>query len=477
MRPGIAPLVGLLALIPALTLAAEPVTSLPPEVLRVLKQQGLRERGLSVYVQELGQAQPLLAVNADAPRNPASTMKLLTTLAALEELGPAWTWKTEAYATAPVVNGVLEGDLYIKGYGDPYLVIEHFWRFLRALRKGGIDEIRGNLVIDESYFEPSLGRAAQFDRRPDHAYNVEPRALLVNFQAVNLRFLPEPKAQRVRIVADPQPAQFTLDNRVRLVRGPCGHGPYGVGVQVLPRAMPQRIMFSGRYSVDCGEDNLYRVVAEGGSYVHGVFKTVWTELGGKFSGGVREAVTPADAQLLHAATSPPLSDILRSVNKHSNNVMTRHVLLTLGAEKYGPPGTVSKGIAAIRDWLQRRGLDFPELVIENGSGLSRHERISARHLADVVRTGWESPYMPEYLASLPILSMDGTLRLRSGGALAGRAHLKTGSLNDVRAKAGVVLDEQGRRLVVVILHNDARADTAAGEAVHNAVLAWVNSRP
>lgn len=465
---------GLLPLIPA---SAESAGQLPAVIAQELKRQKMSERGLSVYVHEIGQAEPLLAVNADVPRNPASTMKLLTTLATLEELGPAYTWKTEAYATAPVRDGVLEGDLYIKGYGDPYLVIEHFWRFLRALRKGGLTEIRGNLVIDQSYFGPVPGQPDDFDRRANRAYNVQPHALLVNFQAVNFRFQPEPGTRQLQVIADPQPSQFAIDNRVRLARGPCGGGARGLGMQVAVRGDLQRLVFSGRYSSECGNDEFYRVVADPEPYIHGVFKSVWIELGGRFEGGVREGAVPAEARLLHGAISPPLAEIIRVVNKYSNNVMTRQLLLTLGAEKYEAPGTVDKGIAAIHAWLKQKGLTFPELVLENGSGLSRDERISARHLGAVLRTAWDSPYMPEFLASLPILSMDGTLRLRNGGALAGRAHLKTGSLNHVRAQAGIVLDEHGRRLVVVVLHNDTRADTAAGQAVQGAVLNWVSRRP
>ena len=456
--------------------AAAPADTLPPEVVQALRNFRLSERGLSVYVHEVGAPEPLLAVRADTPRNPASTMKLLTTLAALETLGPAYTWKTEAYALAPVRDGVLDGDLYIKGYGDPYLVIEHFWRFLRALRKSGIEEIRGDLVLDQSFFAAAAGRSADFDGRALRAYNVLPRALLVNFQTVNIRFLPQPGAQRVRIVADPQPAQLAIDNRVRLAAGPCRGGARGLGMQVASRADFQKIVFSGRYSPDCGDDQLYRVVAEGEQYIHGVFKTVWTEMGGRFEGGVREGLVPPAAQLLHSATSPPLAEIIRVVNKYSNNVMARQILLTLGAEKFGAPATVDKGVAAIQEWLAQRGLDFPELVIENGSGLSREERISARHLGQLLLKAWESPAMPEFLASLPILATDGTQRLRHGGALAGRAHLKTGSLNDVRAQAGLVLDDKGRRLVVVMLHNDARADTAS-EAAQSALLAWVSRRP
>jgi D-alanyl-D-alanine carboxypeptidase/D-alanyl-D-alanine-endopeptidase (penicillin-binding protein 4) len=467
-------ILGLLTVVPA---QAAPAAVLPTEVAQLLKRQGLSAQGLSVYVHEVGQPEAVLAVNADVSRNPASTMKLLTTLVALEELGPAYTWKTEAYATAPVRDGVLEGDLYIKGYGDPYLVIEHFWRFLRALRKGGLSEIRGDLIIDQGYFEPGSGQPTDFDRRPHRAYNVQPQALLVNFQAVNFRFLPQPRQQRVLIVADPQPAQLAIDNRVRLTNGPCGGGARGVGMQVADRAGMQKMVFSGRYSVHCGDDDFYRVVAEPSHYIHGVFMTLWQEMGGRFAGGVREGVVPESATLLHGAVSPPLSEIIRVVNKYSNNVMTRQLLLTLGAERHGAPGTVEKGIAVIHEWLQQRDLEFAELVLENGSGLSREERISARHLGAVLLAAWQSPYMPEFLASLPILAMDGTLKRHGGGGLAGRAHLKTGSINNVRAQAGIALDERGRHMVVVILHNAASADTAAGQAVQDAVLNWLNRRP
>lgn len=463
----------LLAVMPA---QAAPSETLPAEVAQTLKRHGLSARGLSVYVHEVGQPEPLLAVAADVPRNPASTMKLLTTLVALEELGPGWTWKTEAYASAPVRDGVLDGDLYIKGYGDPYLVIEHFWRFLRALRKGGLTEIRGDLIIDQGFFNPGSEQPSAFDRRPHRAYNVQPRALLVNFQAVNFRFLPQPALKRVELIADPQPAQFAIDNRVRLTGGPCRGGAHAVGLQVADRAGFQKLVFSGAYSANCGEDDFYRVVAGPEAYIHGVFKTLWTEMGGRFAGAVREAPVPDGAALLHSATSPPLSEIIRVVNKYSNNVMTRQLLLTLGAEKYGAPGTTEKGVAAIHAWLAQRDLKFPELVLENGSGLSRNERISARHLGAVLLAAWRSPAMPEFLASLPILSVDGTLKRRNGGGLAGRAHLKGGSIDNVRAQAGLLLDEQGRRLVVVVLHNDARV-ASAGEQVQSAVLAWANSRP
>ena len=452
--------------------------NLPEAIAATLKRQGFPARGLSLYVHEIDRPEPVLAVSADTPRHPASTMKLLTTLAALEQLGPAWRWKTEVYVTAPVHNGRLDGDLYIKGHGDPYLVTEHFWQLLRALRAAGLETINGNLVLDQSHFASEPGDAADFDDQPLRAYNVLPRALLVNFQAVNFRFQPQPGDKRVHILADPLPANVVLENRVTLVEGPCRGGFRHLNMKLRDDRGLTRVIFSGVYDSGCGDNMLFRVVSEPASYILGLFRTLWAQIGGRFEGGVRDGRIPEGASLLHTAYSPPLTDIVRSINKYSNNVMARQLLLTLGAENGGAPGTTQKGIQGVREWLGRKDLTFAELVLENGAGLSREETISARHLGQVLLAGWRSPYMPEFISSLPLAAMDGTLRRRfNGAALEGQMHLKTGLLRDVRSVAGYVLDRAGRRVAVVCLHNHARADTAAGEAVQEAVLQWVHERP
>ncbi len=452
-----------------------PRTSLPEPVARALKSAGFSTRGLSIYVHEVGQERPLLTVAADTPRNPASTIKLLATLVALEELGPAYTWRTEAYAGGPVRDGKLEGDFYLKGYGDPYLVIERFWHFLRTLRNGGLNEIAGDLVLDQSYFAKEAADPADFDGRPLRAYNVLPQALLVNFQAVNFKFLPE--AGRVRIIADPLPAHMEIVNRVKLKYNRCRGWARRLKMRLRNAGQQQQVIFSGRYNAACGKNEIFRVVSEPAPYIHGVFRTLWTEQGAWFNGGVREGTVPFDAELLHTGYSLPLADIVRAINKYSNNVMTRQLLLTLGAERLAPPGTTDKGIRVVRAWLDRHGLNFPELVLDNGAGLSRKERISARHLGELLLAAHESPYMPEFMSSLPVFAVDGTLRKRFGGELAGRVHLKTGTIDNVRAMAGYLLDRRGRRMVVVSLHNRWRADSRAGEMVQDALLNWVYQRP
>jgi D-alanyl-D-alanine carboxypeptidase/D-alanyl-D-alanine-endopeptidase (penicillin-binding protein 4) len=274
------------------------------------------------------------------------------------------------------------------------------------------------------------------------------------------------------------PANVEVDNQVTLAHGPCRGWGRNLGMKVRHENDQTRVIFSGTYDAACGDNELFRVVSEPAPYILGIFRALWTELGGRFEGGAREGTVPAEAHLLATAYSPPLADIIRSINKYSNNVMARQLLLTLGAEQAGAPGTTEKGIVAVRAWLKHRGLDFPELVLENGAGLSREEAISARHLGEVLLTAWRSPYMPEFISSFPISAMDGTLRKRFNEAsFEGQMHLKTGSLQDVRSVAGYVQDRAGRRVVVVCLHNNPQADTAAGEAVQEAVLQWVYERP
>jgi serine-type D-Ala-D-Ala carboxypeptidase/endopeptidase (penicillin-binding protein 4) len=471
--PGIMGLLALLAWPVSAPLAD--ADRVPPPVAQALKAHRLAPRDLSIYVHEVGRSEPLLAFNADVPRNPASTMKLLTTLAALEVLGPAYQWRTEAWTDAEPVDGRLDGNLYIKGYGDPYLVIEQFWRFLRGLRQTGLESVDGELIVDQSYFQPAPGDPAEFDGRPLRAYNVMPSALLVNFQTVSLRFLPDAAAGRLHIAADPHPPRLTVDNRVRLTAGGCRGFGRNLAMRVVREADADRVIFTGRYPASCGENEIHRVLTDATPYVAGVFRALWGELGGRVAGGWREAPVPANARLLHSHASPPLADIVRSINKFSNNVMTRQLLLTLGAERAGPPGSDEQGIAALHDWLAGKGLVFPELVVDNGAGLSRSERISARHLGQVVQAGLASPYMPEFLASLPLLGMDGTLQRRAADGLSGRARLKTGSLDNVRSLAGVVTDRRGRQYAVAMLHNARRVEGYAGEAVQDALLAWLDA--
>jgi D-alanyl-D-alanine carboxypeptidase/D-alanyl-D-alanine-endopeptidase (penicillin-binding protein 4) len=446
---------------------------LPEPVARALAQAGIPESATAFYVHEIGAERPLLAVGTERAMNPASTIKLVTTYAALELLGPAFQWVTEAYADGSLGGTVLTGDLVLKGRGDPKLTIESFWLLLRTLRHRGITDIRGDLVLDRSYFSPTNHDPARFDDQPVRPYNTGPDALLVNYKAVRLFFVPDSESRLVRIVAEPSLPQVQIVNRVALVDGPCGDWVNRLRVDAQGGSAAARLTFRGRYAASCGErERSYSVLAHA-HYVLGLFRELWRELGGTFTGTVRDGTAGPDARFIAAVSSPALSEVVRDMNKFSNNVMARQLYLTLGAEGAGEPGTEGKSERVIREWLAGKGLSVPELVLENGSGLSRAERISARNLGLLLLTSFKSPVMPEFLASLPLTAVDGTMKKRLWDAgVAGQAHIKTGSLTGVRAIAGYVLDARGRRLVVVSIVNHANAVNA--EAAQDALLDWVH---
>ncbi len=457
-----------------LALSAPPAAAevLPPPIGGALARAGIPQSAVGLFVQDVDATKPALAFNAAQPMNPASAIKLVTTLAALELLGPTFTWRTEAYLGAPLADGVLDGDLVLKGYGDPRLTIENFWLFVRSLRARGLREIRGDLVLDRSYFETDNHDPARFDNEPLRPYNVGADALLVNYKAVRFQFLPDATQKSVQIVAEPRLAELEIANAVRAGDGACGDWRAGLRYEVRPNGAAARVSFAGSMPASCGERYWNMALLSHPQYVYAAFRQLWEESGGTLRGGVRDGPPPAGAKPFAVFESPAAAEIVRDMNKFSNNVMARQIFLTLSAETTRLPGRYDRSARAVQSWLQARGLDFPELVIENGSGLSRRERISPANLGRLLVAAYRSSVMPEFMSSMPLVAYDGTLRRRlKFESVAGQAHIKTGSLADVRSIAGYVLDRTGRRVAVVFIVNHANA--AAGQAAQDAVLKWV----
>ena len=445
----------LLVLTPALA-------NLPKPVLDELRKVGIPASSVAVVVQETGARRPTLALNTGEAMNPASVMKLVTTYAALELLGPAYRWKTEAW---------LDGDnLVLRGTGDPKLNYESFWMMLRGLRARGVQEIRGDVVLDRSYFGPVA--EARIDDEQFRPYNVSPDALLVNFKS--LRFVFMPAGDRVRVFAEPHLPGLELINGLRLGTGACPEGrAFRDLIEASFVSSPQpRAAFSGFYPLECGERELNVALYSPEDYVAAMIRHLWSEMGGTWKGKVRDGVVPATAQLIHVHESQPLGEIVRDINKFSNNVMARQLYLTLATAGSEPPARAELAAEAVRHWLSVKGIPARELAIENGAGLSRSDRLSAASLGALLQAAWKSAVMPEFVASLPLAALDGTMKKRLiGEPVAGQAHVKTGLLSDARAMAGYVLDRNGRRHVVVMLMNHPNAPDA--EAANDALLRWV----
>lgn len=460
-------LVCLLAALPALVWAA-PHDRLPKPVAAALAQAGVPESQVGAYVFDLSADRPVLEVSPDRAMNPASVIKLVTTFAALEILGPSYTWKTEARLDGSLNGDRLDGNLVLKGYGDPKFNLESLLLFLRELRNRGLREINGDLVLDRSFFAVEAHDPAMFDNEPTRPYNVGPDALLVNFKSFRLQFVPDDEKQAVLVYPEPLLPQVNVINNLHLAPGFCDVWPE------KPAVSANDLTFFGVFPSSCGEKSRYFSLLTPNEYVETLFRQFWPQAGGSWAGKVREAASPPDAKLFASWESPPLSELIRDVNKFSINVMARQIYLTLGTRDAGPPATLEKSGLALRDWLARRGMPFTELAIDNGAGLSRTDRISPRHLGQLLAAAYKSPLMPEYIASLPLTAVDGTMRKRLANSnVAGHAHIKTGYLENVRAIAGYTLDTRGRMLAVVFIINHPSARWA--QAAQDAFLEWARS--
>ena len=448
--------------------ASAPSAPLPAEVEAALARARLPRDALSVLVVDAqgGRGAARLAHRAQVPVNPASVMKLVTTYAALEQLGPAYVWNTPVYVQGTVQEGSLRGSVYIQGQGDPKLVVERLWLLLRRLQAQGIQVIVGDIVLDRTAFDVPAHDPASFDGEPLRPYNAAPDALLVNYKSQVMTFVPDVPAVLARIQYDPPLAGVQRQATVALAAAGAECGDWR-GALRAELADPAKVAFQGVYPAACGEKTWPVAAADPRGFAARAVEGMWRELGGKLTGSVRDGKVPPGLKPAFVATSPALAEVVRDVNKYSNNVMAQQVFLTLALQKNGT-ATFDGAREALRQWWQARIGDAALPVADNGAGLSRDARLTAQALARMLQVAWLSPVMPELLASLPVSGVDGTLRRSQSRA--GTAHLKTGSLRDVMAVAGYVHAASGRRYVLVAIVNHANA--GAARPVLDSLIDW-----
>ncbi|HCY16117.1 MAG: D-alanyl-D-alanine carboxypeptidase/D-alanyl-D-alanine-endopeptidase [Curvibacter sp. GWA2_64_110] len=439
---------------------------LPAEINAALARAKVPAEALAVLVVDVdGRAPARLSHRAGVPMNPASVMKLVTTYAALDTLGPTYAWATPVYVEGTARNGTLYGNVYIKGQGDPKLVMERLWLLLRRVQGLDIKTIAGDIVLDRSAFELPAPDPGEFDGERLRPYNAAPDALLLNYKSVVMTFVPDRSANAAHVSFDPPLASVQLQTHVPLIEADCGDYRAALRADLSD---PARIRFAGRYPASCGEKVWPLAYADPASYAVRAVEGLWREMGGQLQGRVREGTLPAGLAPAFELASPPLAEVIRDINKYSNNVMAQQLFLTMSLAQKGT-GSYAASRELVQDWWRERFGDNDLPVLDNGSGLSRSARISAHALAKLLLHAWHSPLLPELASSLPITGVDGTLR-RVRNRAQGSAHLKTGSLRDVVAVAGFVDGRSGRRYVLVAMANHANA-SAARPAIE-ALIEW-----
>lgn len=479
----------------ALTVALPVAAQHIPEPVRLaLKKAGIPPDAVALVAAPVAlDAVARVRVGADRPVNPASVMKLVTTYAALDALGPGFTWRTQFLFDGQVSDGLLRGNLHVRGGGDPKFVVERIAVALQAVRDAGISVVHGDMVLDQSAFQlPHIDPAA-FDGERLRPYNVAPEALLVNFKSVILKMVPDPQAGVARVAFEPPLAGLTVDAAVPLAPGACADWRSTLQARF---DQPDAIRFTGHYPTACGAREWPVAYANPDAYAERALEGLWRAGGGLLTGRVRTGSAPATARLVHDAQSLPLVDIVADINQFSNNVMAQQLFLTLGRLPVDASVAVVAGAAAGtpsdvatfersrawvgRWWQTRFGAVVPQPYLENGSGLSREERITADALLALLRDAAAHPLAGQvFRQSLPVAGVSGTAsRMGERGILKaalGNARIKTGSLRDVAAVAGYVQTQAGTPWAVVGIINHTHA--SQGRPALDALLEWVASQP
>lgn len=463
-----------------LGLSCHAQSRLPDEVSLALQSGGVPETSLSALVLPAGGGAARLAHFETRPMSPASTMKLVTTLVALEELGPTYRWKTHLLFSGTQERETLRGTLYLQGGGDPNLTWDAMREIFRSLRAQGVRHIRGDLVLDRSYFKPARPDVGspQFDETPDAYYNVIPDALLLNGNM--LKFKLESDAKQTRITVSPHLSGLRVASRQTLDDTLCKDWDDDLLTATL-KARPwgsTLLTLEGPYPRDCKSTTGLNLM-DRNAYIDQFVRTFWNEVGGTWRGRIVDGITATDARVLATRSSETLSSIVKLINKPSDNAMTRSLFMTLGENRKNDPRfeqSTENAIAVVNDWFTRKGIAVQGLVVDNGSGLSRTERITATQLAELLQVGLKSNWYPEFASSMPIVGVDGTMRRRlKDSSMAGRIRIKTGTLRDTAAIAGYVRDRYDKDWVVVAFINDNASKL--GRPALDALIEWVAKGP
>lgn len=459
---------------------------LPDSIADLLRKANIPEDSVGALVVRLPDGATLLSHGANRAMAPASTMKLVTSLVVLDKLGPAYRGRTELRSAGETVDGALKGDLMLRGLANTDLDWEAFQRTLQTLRNKGVRDIEGDLIVDRSLFQPPrLDQGAPvFDETPEFRYNVIPDALLLNTNLIRLDI--EATAQSLQVRMTPALDRVTVAPEMALVDRACADWEDGWRTPVLTRGDDGaiRIELQGDFPRNCSTSTQINVI-DRQDFTERLFRTLWTKLGGTLRGVVREDTTTGNTTLLAEHRSRPLSEVVRDVNKPSDNPITRTLYLALGAKANGNNGgeaatpgsgesTLERAEREVRTWFKQNGIDDAGLVLENGSGLSRSERIKPTQLIAVLKAAARSNWAPEFMASLPVVAVDGTMRRRlKESAAAGRARVKTGTLKDVVAVAGYVPDAANQLCAVVMMINHSLATSDVARPIADAMVDWV----
>ncbi|SFZ98755.1 D-alanyl-D-alanine carboxypeptidase [hydrothermal vent metagenome] len=423
-----------------------------------------------MYITEVGKnGRELASLNASTARTPASVIKVLSTYAAVAKLGFNYRWPTQFYKKGKVKNGILYGDLIVKGFGDPSLSYKDLPGIVAKIKAKGIKQVRGNIVIDRTYFSVGTRNNSHFDSHTYSPYNAMPDAMMFNERISTICVAPN----RNKVYKKHVDGSYRIKNNLTRVNKPC-RGRYSwPGAKVDNSSGVPTVILQGKISKNCGTQNISKVITKPYKSFYYAFKEALNKGGVKVNGKMRLNKVPKNSKILFTHYSASLEKIVSKTAKKSNNLYARHLLLYLGAKMYGAPANLTKGRRAVEQILRSKGALGPGILkIDNGSGLSRTAKLNAKLLAYMFDNAY-SRYGSRWMRTLSIAGVDGTIKRRFRGSVAqNRAWMKTGTLNRVKNIGGYVKSRSGRIYTVVIIVNTTKGRWKAAK-LQNDIIKWL----
>ncbi len=437
----------------------------------ILSHSCLRKKNFGVKFYSLDRQRSLYEFNNQRLFIPASNMKLITTAMALKELGLDYHFPTNIYHTGTLKDGVIHGDLYIKGYGDPKFVSEQMWLLVNQIRNAPIRKIEGNIIADDSFFDGKRRVSTWSKRFGPEAYNAPLGALSLNFNTVTVYAEPGSRPGKPpKIIIDPDTQYIRVRNKgTTLSRKRRGH----LIINRVKHVGYDEITVDGGIPIHKPREQYFLSISDPAKYTVTVFGEFLQKEGIEVTGDLGFGEVPENAQLLLTHESEPLPVILQGLNKYSNNFTAEQIMKAIAAKRFGPPGTMDHSRAVVEEYMGSLGFSPKWYRIYDGSGLSRQNRLSPNHIVKVLESVYNDwSIYPEFFSALGIMGTDGSVKDRFNGVKdAQKVRVKTGTLNFTSALSGYLQSRDGERFAFSILMNDLKCSNGSAKRIQNAIIA------
>ena len=420
----------------------------------LIKKHQIPENKLSIILEDSESGERLISINPSTTRSPGSVTKIFTAFAALDLLGEAYQWRTDAFIEKENNNKEIVDHLLIRGGGDPSFSLKDLEELILNIRAKGIREIRDDIYFDQTFFRQRKKSTAKFDKSPLRPYNTMHSSLIVNSNKIDLSFNLNEQTGKPDITPLFLPIGIEIENNLSVGSGKCKDFRSKVTFDEKFRKQTLTILINGVYPAQCKNLDHDLAITRTEHYFFGVFKKLWLNSGGTINGYYKKKNKSNKHVLVAHVFSEELSTALEVMLKESDNLTARNIFLSL--PEFSKRKELRNSRKLLYGSMKENNIYWHfRNIIDNGSGLSRVTRIKAESVMSLIQEIDQGTKFSSIKSMLPISGVDGTLKnIYQSKLLRGQLRLKTGTLNGVRCLAGFITTKSGNEYRFVFMHNN-----------------------